>query len=115
MRALLALVLAVLLPLQMGWAVAGDACAEHAVHGVMADAGATGGLDGHDHPGDDGSNERSADLDCHDACHHYTAMVTHGARGTPPAQPARAQAPAHGPAPGLTAPRPERPQWRPLA
>lgn len=116
MRALLALVLAVLIPLQMAWAVAGDACAEHAFHGAMADAGAADGLDAHDHPADDPvGDERNADVDCHDACHHYTAMVVQTGQNQPLTLGANAPAPRLAAALGLSSPRPERPQWPGLA
>lgn len=113
MRWFLSLLLAVMLPLQAAWALAVPVCDPHpghgdpALHSPQADAG---------HCHDDASDDPgSSDRECHSACHHFSAMLGQlpVVTGLAPAGPEATALPPASPPP--LAPRPERPQWCPLA
>ncbi len=113
MRWFLSLLLAVMLPLQSAWALAVPAC-DHA-HGTASHAMDMAHADGGHCDDMAAGDTASADRDCHSACHHFSAVLGHVPTlgRMSPAAPVTAPLPPASPWPLM--PRPERPQWAPLA
>ncbi len=106
MRWFWSLLLAVLLPLQSAGAVTEWVCDLHPdhVHAALQDD-----------PDDADARDGAAERECHDACHHFSAVLGQwpAVAGLVPALPVATAAPQGRAGPLM--PRPERPQWPSLA